>query len=177
MEKERKISNEQRIFEGRNKVAVIGFTIINVVLAIAYLIEVFKGERKLVDYLIIFILTIAPTVWLWILYIKNRASNLIQYVGTWCFVVLYAYIMFTTDKLMVFSYMLLVMTLFMVYENKKNIMYIGIAALIINIGAIIKIYATGQEHITNTSEVEIDIACMLLMGCCTTLVTSLNASA
>jgi len=46
----------------RNKTAVTGITIINVVLALAYLIELVKGERNVLEFLIIAFLTIAPCI-------------------------------------------------------------------------------------------------------------------
>ena len=49
-------TNKSVADQSRNKVAVIGSVIMNLILALAYVIEVFKGARTIGSYLVVFVL-------------------------------------------------------------------------------------------------------------------------
>ncbi len=173
-EKYADLAKERIADQRRNKIVVIGLTIMNVLLAAAYLLEVFKGERSLVQYLIVAALTVIPAVVINVFYAREKGSGLIRYIGMWCFIALYAYIMLTTNKLITFCYIILLQVLLTVYEDVKIALMCSISAVIINIATVIKIYATGQGAITNSSEVEVAIACILLLTLYSTMSTQLN---
>lgn len=176
MKTENRIDLSDRIIveQNRNKIIVIGLSLMNILLAGAYLLEVIKGERSLPQYVIVLVLTVIPTVVMTLMYLKKKETQLIRYVGMWSFMLFYTYVMMTTDKLMTFCYIILLVILLTVYEEIRITLTCSIVSIVIILGAIAKIYMTGQQAITNSSEIEICIACMLFVTLYSALVTKLN---
>ncbi|MBO5371267.1 MAG: hypothetical protein J6A75_00955 [Lachnospiraceae bacterium] len=158
----------------RNRIVVAGLNIMNVLLAAAYLLEVFKGERTVVQYIFVALFTIGPMILVNLVYKRKKESNLVRYIGMWGFIALYAFIMLTTNKLITFCYVILLLILLTVYEEVRIALICSISGIVINVAAIIKIYATGQGNITNSSEIEICLACVLLLTVYSSMVTYLN---
>ena len=88
----------------RNKAALIGASVMNIVLAAAYFVEVLKGVRSTPSYLIFFLMCVIPCVIDLILYRQDGASPVIRYVSTVGFALLYTYVMFTTSTSLAFCY-------------------------------------------------------------------------
>lgn len=170
------LSNQLTVEQSRNKVLVFGLLLMNLLLAGAYLLEVFKGERSLPQYIIVLALTIVPTIIMLTMYFKQKESKALRYIGMWSFMIFYAYIMMTTDKLMTFCYIILVVILLTVYEDARITLTCNISAMLITCAAISKIFMTGQQEVTNSTEIEICIACMGFLTLYSTFVTTLNGS-
>ena len=64
----------------QNKTALIGVTIMNAILAIAYVLEVFKNARSIGSYAVIAAFCILPCVFAWAIYNKQKDSKNILYV-------------------------------------------------------------------------------------------------
>ena len=90
----------------RNRVVVIGMGIMNVILALSYLVEVFKGERGIPEYAVVFILTILPTVLTVATFLRRKEAGYIRYISAGFYIVFYAYVMFTTTKMIIFYYII-----------------------------------------------------------------------
>lgn len=168
------LSNQIIVEQNRNKTIVLGLLLMNTLLAGAYFLEVLKGERLLTQYINVLILTLVPTVVIILMYLKKKESRLIRYVGMWSFMAFYTYVMMTTNKLMTFCYIILLIILLTVYEEIRITLTCSITAMLITISAIAKLYLTGQQNITNSTEIEICIACMLFVTLYSALVTRLN---
>lgn len=64
----------------KNKVVCIGMTIMNIVLSVAYLLEVVKGARSIFAYIIVFVLCMGATALGWIIYVqKNKVLSFDMY--------------------------------------------------------------------------------------------------
>ena len=168
------LSNKTIVEQNRNTIIVLGFTLMNLLLAGAYLLEVIKGERSLTQYIIVAILTIIPTTTVIAMYFKKKESKGIRYVAMWSFLAFYTYIMITTEKLMTFCYIILMIILLTIYEEIRITLTCCIVSIMIILGALAKIYMSGQQAMTNSSEIEICLACMLLVTLYSSLVTKLN---
>lgn len=113
-----------------NRAALWCHTIIDVVLALAYMLELFKGART-VGYICIFVaLCIVPIIVEWVLYKRNPDSRLIMYLIGACYSVLFVFAIFTANSVTNFVYcvpMFVVMTL---YSNVRfSALYCGILSL------------------------------------------------
>ena len=152
----------QKIADGeKNRTVCIGMTIINVVLALAYLLEVVKEQRTVGFYSIILLLTIAPTVAGWLLYMRRKDCPLLRYVESIAFLVMYAYILLNSVTSMPFCYVLVMLTLMTVYVDIKFTIGIGAAALGINLVDIIIVATTTGFVGTGLADAEICIAGVL----------------
>ena len=162
MEKNKLDLSIPKIADGaKNKTVCIGMTIINVVLALAYLLEVVKQERTMGFYSVILLLTIAPTVVGWLLYMRRKDCPILRYVESVAFLVMYAYILLTSVTSMPFCYVLVMLTIMTVYVDIKFTIGIGAAALGINIVDIIIVATTTGFVGTGLADAEICVAGVL----------------
>lgn len=149
--------------KSRNKTAMAGITIMNLILVVAYLLEVVKGARTVGSYALIAAFCILPCVVSLIIYLRNPGSRLIRYIMGGGFLVLYGNIMFTTVNDMPFCYIIVILCMLIVYVDVSLSVGMGVIALIINIAVIVKRALTtglSAEQITNA---EIMIACISLV--------------
>lgn len=146
----------------RNKTAMTGMFIMNIVLALAYLMEVVKKTRTVGSYLIVLALCILPCIVCMVIYLKKKDSTSIRYFGGVGFCVLYSYIMFTTKTDLVFCYVIVMLMCLVVYIDMKLMITLGIYSLIVNIAVIVKKVMDGKFNTEALTNAEIMIACILL---------------
>ena len=88
----------------KNATAMTGIFIMNLVLAVAYLLEVVKGARDIISYAVIASLCIVPCILATIIYLRKKDAYSIRYTLGIGFSLLYGYVMFTTTSDLAFSY-------------------------------------------------------------------------
>ncbi len=150
--------------QSRNKTAMIGIYIMNLVLAVAYAMELVKGARSPLSYAVVALFCILPCVISQILYIKRKDSGAIRYVLGVGFVLLYAYIMFTSTTNLTFCYVIVAFVILVVYTDIKFLLILGVSAIVINMAKVVVSAVTvglTDIDITNT---EIIFACLILTG-------------
>lgn len=150
--------------QSRNKTALLGICIMNVILALAYLLEVFKDARSIASYCIVAVLCLGPTIAGLIIYHINKQSALIRYVCGFGFGLLYAYIMFTTTTELVFCYIIVFFVILIVYVDFKLLGILSGYAMIVNIAVlVIKAMKGGLTGVALTNA-EITLACLIMTG-------------
>ena len=145
-----------------NKTAMTGIYIMNAVLALAYAVELIKGARSPLSYAIVAALCVLPCVIAQLIYTKKKDSKLIRYILGIGFIMLYAYVMFTSETNLTFSYIIVAFVMLVVYIDIRFLVNLGVTALIINIAKVVYTAVTvglSAEEITNT---EIIFACLIL---------------
>lgn len=148
--------------QNQNKTALIGVTIMNAILAIAYVIEVLKDARSIGSYAVIATLCILPTVLAWIKYKKTPDAAVIRYICGIGFACLYAYVMWTTTSDIAFCYVIVLLVILMVYVDLNFLTCLGIYALLVNIVIIARKAFAGQLTGQALTNAEIVIACLVL---------------
>ncbi len=148
--------------QGENKTAIIGVTIMNIILAVAYFLEVVKGNRDIVSYSLIAILCILPCILGIIMYQKKKDSILIRYIFGIGFALLYGYIMLTTTSDLSFCYIIVFFVAFVVYVDIKFLVALIGYALLVNIIVIVRKLIAGTLTGVSLSNAEIIIACLAL---------------
>ena len=156
------LSVKSNAVQSMNKTALIGITIMNVVLALAYLIEVVKGARTIGSYILIAALCIVPSIVSIWTYLKKKDSGLIRYMSGVGFALLYGYIMMTTSSDLAFSYVIVALVILMVYIDMKLLYILGIYALLVNVIRIVMLLTQGKLTGTTLTNAEIIIACLAL---------------
>ena len=154
------LADRKNALQSMNNTALVGITIMNVILAVAYLIEVLKGTRTMGSYLVIAALCIVPSVVSIMLYLRKKDSDKVRYVAGVCFAVLYGYIMLTTTSELAFSYVIVAMVILMVYIDMKLVNILGIYAIIVNVIRIVSLLSQGKLKGTALTNAEIIIACL-----------------
>lgn len=145
-----------------NRNLVIGWLVIVGVLFVSYCGEVIKGERN-IPYLIIFMLVTAlPAFICLILYWKNPVREKMQYYIVVGYFIFYLFSMLTGSTNMVFSYILPMLSLLVLYHDPKLILYTGISSVLVNLISIGKKVSLGELTIENSKDAEIQIALLIL---------------
>ena len=156
----------------RNRTALTGVGIMDVVLCVAYLLEVVKGARTIGSYLIMAVLCALPCIIAWFVYLKKNDATIMRYILAVGFLIFYGYIMLTTKSDLSFCYVLVIFCVLIVYVDLKVSVLLGAGAFAINVALLIKrIVFTGlsAEQLTN---MEIMLACIILT--CVFAVLSIN---
>ena len=147
---------------GKNVTAMIGIFIMNLVLVVAYLIEVLKGARDIVSYSIIAALCIVPCILATIVYLRKKEAHSIRYIMGIGFSLLYGYVMFTAASDLTFCYIIVAFVMFLVYVDFKFLVILGSYAFIVNIVRVVLTAMQGKLVGDKLTNAEIAIACISL---------------
>ena len=156
------LSVKANAIQSMNKTALIGITIMNVVLALAYLIEVLKGSRSIGSYMIVVALCVLPSIISIVMYLKKKDSALVRYTSGVGFALLYTYVMITTSTDLAFCYVIVAFVILMVYIDMKLLYILGTYAILVNLVRIVILLTQGKligEALTNAV---IILACLIL---------------
>ena len=113
----------------RNKTALTGVGIMDVVLCLAYFLEVVKGVRDIVSYAVMVVLCIAPCVIAVFILLKKQDAKLVRYILAIGFLIFYTYIMMNTASDLSFCYVLVIFSVFIVYVDFKVSVILGAGIL------------------------------------------------
>lgn len=148
--------------QSRNKVALVGSVIMNLIIAVAYVIEVFKGTRTIGSYLIVLLFSLVPVILAYLAYIKKKDTMSMRFIISIGFAMLYSYIMFTTTTTITFCYVIVMFVILMVYMDKKVLLPLGAYAFLINAVIFVLKLMKGAVTPTDITEIEIVLACLAL---------------
>lgn len=156
------LSNKTNAEASRNQTALIGMTIMNTVLAIAYFVEVLKGVRTVGEYILLAVLCLAPFMISWGWYRKKKEAHGIRYVLGIGFLMFYTYLMFHTASDLAFCYVLVAYIILIVYVDIKYSVILGVYAFLVNVAVLVKRLVTTGLSPEQVSNMEIMLACVAL---------------
>lgn len=163
------LSVKSNAMRSMNATAISGQLIMNVVIALAYLIELIKGVREPLSYLVVALLCFVPCIGTICVFYRKKESALIRYIYAIGFALLYAYVMFTTSTNMTFSYVIVAFVMLMIFMDTKLLAGLGVWAILVNIVIIIQKASAGTLVGTELTDAEIILACLILTGLFTAL--------
>ncbi len=116
-----------------NRLMLIGWTAINIILVLSYMLEVVKGTRT-IDYVFVFALIASlPEIVALAVYKNNNHSSALKYVIVVGYMVMYTFVMITGNTFMVFSYIFPMLSFLILYHRKNLILWMGITVLVMNL--------------------------------------------
>lgn len=145
-----------------NKTAMIGHTIIDTVLFLAYLLEVFKGSRTIGYFAVFAVLTMAPIVAEWIIFARNPESGAIKHIIGITYGMLYLFVVFTTTSLLPFTYAFPMFIVIILYMDVRFNILIGIFAFFGNVAYVVYHALTIGYTPAEIPDVEIRVAATFL---------------
>lgn len=156
---------------GENKVCEANRIIlfVNILLDLAliggYIGEVIKGQKSMA-FVVTFILTILITlISSIVLYIRDKAHPLIKYTVIYGFSVVYIIAMFTSERILTYTYMLVLLVLYFMYLDYKLITRLVIGTVGINALRILYMYfGLGLNSSSMTTDYTIQFFSVLLIG-------------
>lgn len=111
------LANSTNAESSRNKTALIGVTIMNAVICVAYVVEVLKGARSIGSFAILAMICIVSIAVAMGIYVRRKDSYLIRSILGYGFLIFYGYIMFTSKTDMPFCYVLVAVSILLVYGD------------------------------------------------------------
>jgi len=146
-----------------NKFAIMGHGIIDAVLFLAYALELAKGARSVGYFLVMAVFTVLPVIAEIIIYRKNKESAVIRHCIAITYSTMYIFAIFTTNSILTFTYafpMFMVVTL---YSDIAYCIMIGVGAVLSNVICVIYHAMTVGYSSSELPDVEIRLACVLLV--------------
>lgn len=155
------MQNEREI---SNKVIIICWNIVMAVVMVAYLLEVIKGERTILYFLILFLFGVGPMVAADIQYGKDNTFSKLKYWAAYGYSAFYLFALLTSDTNMTFMYIFPILSALIVCNDYKLIRNVGIISII---GNVISVIASAVTLTTITNDLianwEIQIAGSLMV--------------
>lgn len=157
-----KMKNEKSEQYIANTTGCIDSTILQAVIGIAYLLEFVKHNRTLPYTIIVMVLCFVPMVMAWIKLKKDPESPkaIMRIIGIG-FTLLYTFVLFTANNDLVFTYVMPMLLVLMVFNNKRFIAIIGVGAAVENIAYVV-MYGI-QHGITPEKLVTFEIQVLLTL--------------
>ena len=153
-----------------NSLIIKAWTVINIVLAASYLLEVLKGTRT-VGYVVVFACVLfIPEIISVIIYKRKPEAAAFKYEAVVGYLIMYTFVMITGNTFLVFTYIFPMLTFMILYHKKRLILTTGIIVLIINlifiyiwsrggIGGRILTLENSRDH-----EIQIALICLCFAG-------------
>lgn len=158
-----------------NRVACITLTILVSVICGAYTMEIIKGNRTVFYVVLTFILSYIPVAVCWITFYKKRDTTIVKHAISSGFAVLYTFLLFTAQNDLVFTYVIPMLLVVMLYNDFRYTTLLGIGVIIENIGYII--YTALTKDLSAQGIVTLEIqGFLILITTAYFLVVSYNSS-
>ena len=133
---EQKNIHTQEISVG-NKRLLQSATILCVLITLAYILEVIKGARTVGYTAAVIVLALGPQIAGWIVYKSNNASDAVKHIVAIGYAVMYCFVLFTTTNILVFTYVIPMLVILTLFDDKQYITIIGVGVVVVNIISII----------------------------------------
>lgn len=145
-----------------NRNLVAGWLVIVGVLFAAYLGEVLKGQRSWTYLVVYMAATALPAFLCFYLYRKKPDRYSLRYWIVSGYFIMYIFTMFSGSTNMVFTYILPMLSLLVLFHQPKLILWTGAVSLFINLSSIGYGVYTGSTNLKNSKDAEIQIALISL---------------
>lgn len=165
--------NEKAFAKSANKKAMGMWLVLSVVLSVAYLLEVMKGQKTVTFYIIMEILCWVPfIIGLVVLKVKGMHSKAYMDIVGIGYGIFYLYIMATAPGTLAFTYILPMVSMLIIYKNRNFIMRCGVASVAVLIYTIVRNYMNGMNTAADIANYEIQF--LIVVFCYVGYVIAIN---
>ena len=150
--------NEKQFAKSANKKTMVMWLILSIVLSAAYFIEILKGLKTPLFFIIMELICWLPfIIGFVVIKIRGWHTRAYQDIAGFGFGVFYLYIMATSPGTLAFTYILPLTGMLIIYKNQKFITRYGVFAIGVIIFAIVRNYLNGMNTAQDISNYEIQI--------------------
>ncbi|MGN0318168.1 MAG: methyl-accepting chemotaxis protein [Lachnospira sp.] len=160
MGKSKNVSSE---YSRCNKTVIFSHALEAVIITVAYVIEIIKGNRSLPYVLLIAGVCLVPVIIELIMYMADTESKLVKYVMLVGASVMYACIMMTANTPFVFVYIIPLIIVASAYNNTLFSIILNIVAFIINVIEVVYMLSIGTFSADDSANIEIQLIVMLMI--------------
>lgn len=142
---------------------MIGWMTIVFVLTVTYFGEFARGHRDW-QYMTMFLaVTIIPAVGCLIYFLNYPSSIRLRYYAVGGYLLMYTFVLLNTNTIMTYGYIIPMLSLIVLYHNRRLVLVMGSIALAANIGCVIRFFAIGMVTKDDIKDVEIQLG--MIMFC------------
>ena len=145
-----------------NRALLIGWCVIVFVLFFMYLMEVFRGSRTPLYMVMFSLFTVVPQVAVSLWYMRRPDNEKIQYYIVFGYMLMYGFVLLTANTSQVWTYIIPMLSLLVLYHNPVLIQWTTIIAILLNIGEIAYRYIRGDITDLLDRDIRIQIGCLAL---------------
>ncbi len=155
--------NEKEFQKLANKRALAIWIAIVAILSVAYAIEVIKDSKTPQFYAIFLALAWLPiVVGIIVLKIRGMHTRLFKEVIAIGYGIFFAFVMFTADTAITFSYVFPVAGMLILYKDRGLLIRVQIANILVIIGVLVKTMVLKQQTDRTMADFEVQLACTIL---------------
>lgn len=147
-----------------NRTAINCHIMVSTLLVAAYLLEVVKGAKSLPYWIILVALGYIPVILEQMCYSSNKAHPAVRHLISIGYAVFYVMILFTTDNPQTYVYVIPMLIVITIYNDRRYALEIGIAVVLVNIIYIIFYYGKGGFTAEEIAASEIQLALLAVIG-------------
>lgn len=148
--------------ERLNDAVLYEYGILTIILFAAYILEFVKGSRTLGYTLLFTVLDVGPYIAYFIGYKKNPESNVLKYILSVGFSILYAFVLLTAAVPTTFVYIFMIYVIIIPYGDLRLCYITGGIALVANIVSVVYGFMNGSLTTADLAMVEIQLISVLL---------------
>lgn len=155
---------DEEVFKrSANRKAMAMWMLMNIVLSIAYLLEVIKDLRSIQYYIIFLLFCWVPFVLAFgVLKIKGESTSYYKTAVLLGYGIFYTFVMFTTTSTLSFVFMMPLASILILFKDRNFLLRSGIYNMIVITGSIIKNYLCGVNSPSDISNFEIQFFATIL---------------
>ncbi len=165
--------NEEYFAKSANKKAMAMWAIIAVVLTVTYALEVVKGQRTIVYYVMFELFCWGPFVFgLLMLKIKGAATPMYKDIIGFGYGIFYAFVLLTTNSMLSMMFIFPVTSMLILFKDRNYMLRCGVSNIVLLAIYIVKSYMGGMTSARNVADFEIQVGVTIL--CYVGYVLSIN---
>ncbi len=145
-----------------NRSLVYGWLLIVSILLVAYTIEIMRGQRDPVYLSFFIVISTLPAIFVSLRYLAKKDRYSLRYEFIVGYFLMYTFVMLTSRTVLVFTYILPMLSLLVLFHQPVTILISGLSALCLNIISIGLRYNRGELNADNLKDVEIQLAVTFL---------------
>ena len=155
--------DEAKFKRSANKKAMGLWMIINLILALAYILEVVKGVRTIEYYITFMAFAWVPFfIGVAVLKIKGMDTGLYKHVISYGFGIFYLYVVITTINPLAFAFVFPLSSLLIIYKDRGMMIRVGVANVLVLAAVLVRDYMNGVDIVEQMADYEIMLACLVL---------------
>ena len=155
--------NEKEFQKLANKRALAIWIAIVAILSVAYAIEVIKDAKTPQFYAVLLVLAWLPiAIGIVVLKIRGMHTRLFKEIIAVGYGIFFAYVMFTADTAITFSYVFPVAGMLILYKDRGLLIRVQIANILVIIGVLVKTIVLKQQTDRTMADFEVQLACTIL---------------
>jgi len=158
------ITKDQTL-KSTNGVVLMINCVLDVFLILGYIGEVLKGQKTAAYVLTFSVIVIIPIAFAGLVYLKNRENRYLKYITLVGYFIMYIFVMFTAERILVYVYMFPIVLMYFLYFDMRFMIGSCTIVFVINLVKIaVDVFVRGYSTPTHITDYTIQGASVLLFN-------------